>query len=135
VLWSSSPARERTGDDATLGNPLALVGTLAVVANADAATAKDAFDLKGEVYEAYRIEMKNSADKPLKTVKAGTHRIKIEDKGTIHNFHLVGPGINKSTSVPGRSETVSVVKLTPGKYTYFCDPHASTMRGTCPVAA
>jgi plastocyanin len=110
--------------------PLALVGTLAVVANVDAATAKDSFDLKGEVYQAYKIEMKDSANNPLKSVKAGTHRIKIEDKGTIHNFHLMGPGVNKSTSISGRSETIWTVKLKPGTYTYFCDPHASTMRGT-----
>jgi plastocyanin len=115
--------------------PLALVGTLAVVANTDAASAKDSFDLKGEVYQAYKIEMKDSANKPLKTVKAGTHRIKIEDKGTIHNFHLKGPGINKSTSVAGRSEAVWVVNLKPGTYTYVCDPHASTMRGSFRVTA
>jgi plastocyanin len=117
------------------GEPLALVGTLTIVANVDAASAKDSFDLQGEVYQAYKIEMKNSASKPLKTVKAGTHRIKIEDKGTIHTFHLIGPGVNRSTSIPGRSETVSVVNLKPGTYTYFCDPHASTMRGSFRVTA
>jgi plastocyanin len=115
--------------------PLALVGTLAAVANVNAATAKDSFDLKGQVYQNFKIEMKNSANRPLKTVKAGTHRIKIEDKSSIHSFRLSGPGINKSTSVSGVGETIWTVKLKPGTYTYVCDPHASAMHGTFRVTS
>ena len=59
-----------------------------------------------------------------------SYRIKIEDKATIHNFHLTGPGVNKKTSISGRTETVWTVRLRPGKYTFVCDPHASMMRGT-----
>ena len=65
-----------------------------------AETAKDRFDLKGEVYNTnFKIEMKNGANRDLKTVKAGTYRIKIEDKSSIHNFRLIGPGVNKATAV------------------------------------
>ena len=105
------------------------------MANVQAATAKDSFDLKGEVYKNYKIEMKNSANRPLKTVKAGTHRIKIEDMATIHDFHLVCPGVNKSTSVSGVGERVWTVNLRPGKYSFFCDAHASNMRGTFRVTS
>jgi plastocyanin len=132
--WPES-ARVAVRAASTRASPLALVGTLTIVANVGAASAKDSFDLKGEVYQAYKIEMKNSASKPLKTVKAGTHRIKIEDKGTIHNFHLIGPGVDRWTSIAGRSETVWAVKLKPGTYRYVCDPHASTMRGSFRVTA
>jgi plastocyanin len=114
---------------------LAVVGTFAAVANLNTATAKDSFDLKGQVYQNFKIEMKNSANSPLKTVKAGTHRIKIEDKTSIHSFHLTGPGVNKSTSVSGVGEAIWTVKLKPGKYTYFCDPHASSMRGSFRVTS
>ena len=77
---------------------------LAVAAVASAAPAKDNFQLKGEVYPnaLYKIEMENKAGRKLRTVKAGTYRIKIEDKATIHNFRLRGPGVNKATSVPGK---------------------------------
>ena len=115
--------------------PLALVGTFAAVADASAGAAKDRFDLKGEVYENFRIEMKNSANRPLKTVKAGTYRIKIEDKTRAHNFHLTGPGVNKSTSVSGTAETIWTVRLKAGKYTFVCDPHASSMRGSFRVTS
>ena len=105
---------------------------MVVVAGAAAAPAKDTYQLKGEVYPnaLYKIEMENKAGKDLKTVKAGTYRIKIEDKASIHNFRLRGPGVNKATSVARRSETIWTVRLRKGTYTFLCDPHASEMRGT-----
>ena len=111
--------------------PLVLVSlVLSVVTSGRAGTAKDTFALKGEVYQAFKIEMKNSANRKLTTVRAGTYRMKVEDHGTIHNFRLIGPGINRATSIPGRSEAIWTVKLKPGKYTFLCDPHAGSMRGT-----
>ena len=105
---------------------------LAVAAAASAAPAKDNFQLKGEVYgnSLFRIEMENKAGKKLRTVKAGTYRIKVEDKATIHNFRLRGPGVNKATSVPGKTETIWTVRLRKGTYRFICDPHAASMRGS-----
>jgi plastocyanin len=112
-----------------------VVLALAALVGANGATGKSAYDLKGEVYASgFKIEMVNRADQSLKTVKAGTYRIKIEDKATTHNFHLVGPGVNKSTSVGGVVETIWTVRLKPGKYTFACDAHAA-MRGTFRVTA
>lgn len=105
---------------------LALVGAPSSMAG----TAKDAFTLKGEVYPNYVIEMKNRAGRDLRTIRAGTYRIKIEDKASIHNFHLKGPGVNRATSVSGKVETIWTVRLRPGRYTFFCDPHPSMMRGS-----
>jgi plastocyanin len=112
---------------------VALAGaTFAIVSSVSAGTAKDRFDLKGEVYgnSMFKIEMTNSANRDLKTIKAGTYRIKIEDKASIHDFHLVGPGVDKSTSIPGMTQTFWTVKLKRGTYKYFCDPHVSKMRGS-----
>jgi plastocyanin len=108
---------------------------LVAVAGVNAATSKESFDLKGEVYPNYKIEFVNRADAKVKTVKAGTKRIKIEDKSSIHNFHLKGPGVNKSTSVGFVGERIWTVKLKPGKYSYWCDPHSSMMRGSFKVVA
>jgi hypothetical protein len=104
---------------------------LLVVAVATAALDKDSFQLKGEVYpnSLFKIEMENKAGKKLKSVKAGRYRIKIEDKATIHNFRLKGPGFNRATSVRGKTEAIWVVKLRKGTYTFLCNPHATTMRG------
>lgn len=104
------------------------------VAAVGAAPAKDNFALKGEVYASgFKIEMKNAANKKLTTVKAGTYRIKIEDEASIHNFRLKGTGVNKATSIPGKTETIWTVTLKKGTYTFLCDPHAAQMRGTFKV--
>ena len=91
--------------------------------------------LTGEVGPAFSIEVKK-AGKDLKTIKAGTYRIKVEDKASIHNFHLFGPGLNKKTGVSFKGETTWTIKLKPGRYTYQCDPHALTgMKGRFRVTA
>jgi plastocyanin len=112
---------------------LGLVAAAGIAAVAvPSGSAKESFDLKGEVYgnTAFKIEMKNAAGRKLTRIKAGTYRIKIEDKATIHNFRLTGPGVNRATSTPRTTETVWRVRLKPGRYVFVCDPHASTMKGS-----
>jgi plastocyanin len=86
--------------------------------------------LSGEVGPGFSIEVKNKAGKDLKTIKAGTYKIKVEDKASIHNFHLVGPGLNKKTGISFKGDTIWTIRLKPGRYTYQCDPHAASgMKG------
>jgi len=73
----------------------------------------------------FTVEVKTAAGKDVKTLKAGTYTIKVEDKATTHNFHLIGPGLNKSTTVPFKGDQTWTIKLKAGKYTYQCDPHAA----------
>lgn len=68
-----------------------------------------------------------------KTVKAGTYKIVIRDRSSIHNFHLTGPGVNKKTSVAAVGTTTWTLKLKKGTYKFVCDPHASIMRGVLRV--
>jgi plastocyanin len=68
-----------------------------------------------------------------KTVKAGTYKIVIRDRSSIHNFHLSRPGVNKKTSVVAVGTTTWTVKLKKGTYKFVCDPHASIMRGVLRV--
>ena len=104
----------------------AAVAAIAFLVPAQGATAR----LTGEVGPGFSIEVKKGT-KDLKTIKAGTYRIKVEDKASIHNFHLKGPGLNKKTGVNFTGEVTWTIKLKPGRYTYQCDPHAlSGMRGT-----
>ena len=111
---------------------LAAVAALVVAATASAATPT----LVGETGPGFTIQLKSSAGKTVKSLKAGTYVIKVEDKSPIHNFHLFGPGVNKLTAVDGTSETTWKVKLKPGKYTYQCDVHASQgMKGSFKVVS
>ena len=68
-----------------------------------------------------------------KTVKAGTYKIVIRDRSSIHNFHLTGPGVNKKTSVSAVRTTTWTVKLKKGTYKFVCDPHRSIMHGVLKV--
>ena len=110
--------------------PLAILAVaLTAVAVGTAGTQKST-GLTAEVGPGFAIEVK-LAGKDLKTIKAGTYTLKVQDKSAMHNFHLIGPGLNKKTAVGTTSETSWTVKLKPGKYTYQCDPHAkSGMKGS-----
>jgi plastocyanin len=98
----------------------ALLATAVFLGRANASTGK----LSGEVGPGFKIEVEK-AGKDLKTIKAGTYKIKVEDKSSIHNFHLIGPGLNKKTGVGFKGDQTWTIKLKPGRYTYQCDPHAS----------
>jgi plastocyanin len=97
-----------------------------VLASAQAATPV----LHAEVGPNFKIEVEK-AGKDVKTLKAGKYTIKVEDKANLHNFHLIGPGVNKKTAVGFVGKKTWTVTLKPGKYTYQCDPHAANgMKGT-----
>jgi plastocyanin len=91
-------------------------------------------ELDGEVGPGFDIEVKQNGQ-DAESVKAGTYTLKVEDKSDIHNFHLIGPGVDQEvTSVPFQGEKTVTVALKPGTYTYQCDPHASQgMKGTFEV--
>lgn len=109
-----------------------LAVSLTTVAVGTAGTQKSA-GLTGEVGPGFTIELKQ-AGKDVKTLKAGTYSIKVQDKASIHDFHLKGPGLNKSTTVPFVGTQTWKVTLKPGTYTYQCDPHAAAgMKGTFKV--
>lgn len=112
----------------------ALAAAAVAVALVASAQAKST-GLTGEVGPGFKIEVQKGG-KDLKTIKAGTYKIKIEDKATIHNFHLKGPGLNKKTGVAFKGDTTWTIKLKPGRYTYQCDPHAAMgMKGSFRVTA
>ena len=113
--------------------PLAILAVSLAAATAGVAGTQKSAGLTGEVGPGFSIEVKQGS-KDVKTLKAGTYTIKVQDKATIHNFHLKGPGLNKSTTVPFMGTQTWKIKLKPGTYTYQCDPHASAgMKGTFKV--
>jgi plastocyanin len=114
--------------------PLAVGISLAVAAAAYAGTNKST-GLVGEVGPGFTIEVQKNG-KDLKTIKAGTYKITVEDKSASHDFHLIGKGLNKSTSVPFKGKKTWTITLKAGKVTYQCDPHAAGgMKGSFKVTA
>ena len=104
---------------------VAIVSGLVVAAPTFAAA--DANRLTGTDGPGFTITMSK------KTVKAGTYKIVIRDRSSIHNFHLTGPGVNKKTSVRAVGTTTWTVKLKKGNYKFVCDPHVSIMHGVLKV--
>jgi len=115
---------------------LVICTALAAAGNAPAATdplepQAKARQLFATVGPGFQITLKNKAGKTIKSIKRGTYRITVRDNSTAHNFHLIGRGINKSTTVAFKGKKVWTVKFKKvGRYRFLCDPHSSSMKGS-----
>lgn len=69
------------------------------------------------------------------SVPAGRYKLVVRDKSTIHNFHVVGAGVDEQTSVSQTGKQAFRVNLVAGKYKMVCDPHSDSMRTTLKVTA
>ena len=106
----------------------AAVAAATVAANAVAATPK----LTASVSDPLNISLK-SGTKKVTSLKAGKYVIVVKDTASDHNFHLTGPGVNKTTSVSGKGTSKWTVTLKKGTYKYVCDPHKGFMKGSFTV--
>lgn len=107
---------------------LALVATSVVLGAPLAAAALPR--LQGAVTEDFTITLKRSG-KPVTTLKAGRYTFVVRDPSQFHNFRLRGPGTNRMiTGVGYRGTKTVTLTLRKGRYTYHCDPHALSMRGS-----
>ena len=95
---------------------VAAIAALPIVA----ATSK----LTGTVGPRYTIKM------PTKPTKAGKYTLVVSDRSSSHNFHLKGPGANVKTSVARTGTKSFAITLVKGKYTFLCDAHPTSMRGS-----
>jgi plastocyanin len=106
----------------------AVVTAAAFAANAGAATPK----LTAVVADPVVISLK-AGSKKVTSLKAGKYTIVVQDTAADHNFHLTGPGVDKTTSVGGKGTATWTVTLKKGTYKYDCDPHESFMKGSFTV--
>ena len=79
--------------------------------------------ITGTVGPGFTISMK-------KPTKAGKYTLVVSDKSKIHNFHLKGKGVNVKTTVPATGSKTFKITLAKGKYTFLCDPHPTSMKGS-----
>ena len=109
------------------GGLTTILATLVLASSAIAAVRATNTSTTGTVGPGFTITMNK------KTVKAGTYTVTIHDLASIHDFHLMGPGVAKKTSVPGTGTTKWTVKLKKGTYHFVCDPHHTIMHGVLKV--
>jgi hypothetical protein len=92
--------------------------------------------LKGHTGPGFEIALVDATGASVKAIEtAGTYTFTIDDLSELHNFHLVGPNVNKATSVEGSGMETWTVELANGTYNYFCDPHSTIMKGSFTVGA
>jgi hypothetical protein len=66
-------------------------------------------------------------------VKAGTYSIVVRDRSKLHNFHLVGKGVNKKSTVAGTGTTTWKLKLAKGPLRFYSDAAPKTVKGSVTV--
>lgn len=71
--------------------------------------------------------------KKVSRLKAGKYTIVVRDMAGDHDFHLSGPGLNRSTTVGGTGTSRWNVTLRKGTYKYVCDVHSTFMKGSFTV--
>jgi plastocyanin len=80
------------------------------------------------------ISLTNEAGATVRDIPAGTYEIEVRDHSGLHNFHLTGPGVDRSTEVGTvETETWTVTFQDKQTYRFVCDPHATAMRGSFTV--
>jgi plastocyanin len=113
---------------------VAATAVAAVLTVAAVAPAAGPPTVTGVVGPGFTITLKQHARK-VSALAPNTYLFVIQDNSAIHNFHLIGPGVNKKTSVAGMGKTTWRLTLRRGTYRYICDPHATTMKGKFVVRA
>ncbi len=88
--------------------------------------------LAARVGPGFTISLRSSG-KVVKRLKAGRYRFVIVDRSAIHNFaleRLSGGHFRRNlTGIPFVGRATVVVRLAPGRWTFYCAAHRSSMVG------
>ena len=79
------------------------------------------------------ISLKSASGATLKTVKAGVYSITVRDRSKLHNFHLVGKGVNRKSGLAGMGTLTWKVTLSAGPLRFFSDKAPKTVKGSVKV--
>lgn len=100
-----------------------------VVGSAGAAEPK----LTGSVGPGFAISLRDASGAPVTSLQPGAVELEVEDKSPDHNFHLTGPGVDVATTVDEVGSQTFALTLQDGRYTFVCDVHPLTMKGSFTV--
>ena len=116
---------------AVLAVSLFLVASLGAAGGG--ATPQQATKLHARVGPGFTISLSTEAGARVTSLDPGTYEIQVDDMSEEHNFHLTGPGVDRSTEIGDVGTQEWTVTLRDGTYRYVCDPHQGTMRGSFTV--
>jgi hypothetical protein len=86
--------------------------------------------LKATVGPGFTITLRTAAGTGVTRLQPGSYTIQVQDFSSEHNFHLKGPGVDQKTSVDATGTATWSVTFTNGTYTYLCDAHPVSMKGS-----
>ena len=88
--------------------------------------------LRGDVNDNFQITLRSARGRNVGAVRGGApYTVAVRDRSAEHNFHLAGPGVNRTTAVKKRQTVTWRVRFRKGaRYAFYCDPHREDMRGT-----
>ena len=125
-VWSSLIDRRQLVQLAKYCKQFGAITTLPNIAALVPASISTGLLLQGDVGRS-TISLKLDG-KPLKSLLAGDYTFVVSDRSAIQNFHLKGPGLNKSTGKRQVGRLSFTTKLAKGRYTYSSDAKPS-LRG------
>ena len=73
--------------------------------------------------DGFDISLKDETGAAVRHLDPGTYTVLVHDRSALHNFHLIGPGMDKATSVFAVADVTWTVTLADGYYRFACDPH------------
>jgi len=77
------------------------------------------------------ISLTTETGAPVTDLPAGVYLIEVHDYSSVHNFHLLGPGVDRSTDVAFVGSVRWAVAFGwKDRYRFMSDPDAGQMRGT-----
>jgi plastocyanin len=87
--------------------------------------------LQALVGPGFTISVRTMTGARVTSTARGRVDLVVRDRSRSHNFHLVGPGVNRRTTVAFLGTQTWKLTLRPGLYRFLCDPHARRgMRGS-----
>lgn len=111
------------------------LGLVCALALAGAAAARTLdVTIHGTVGPGRSISVTDEAGKTVTHLDPGPTELEVEDLADDHNFHLTGPGnVDVGTTVEGTGKARFDLSLVDGTYTFICDAHPLTMKGSFTV--
>jgi len=78
----------------------------------------------------FTIRLTHPDGSAVTKVDPGVYDVVVRDLANEHNFHLSGLGVDELTDVEAIVNVTWTVTFKDARYTFVCDPHSSSMRGT-----
>ena len=79
------------------------------------------------------ISLRSASGAVVRELKPRTYAIVVRDRSKVHNFHLVGKGVNRKSTLAGSGTTTWKVKLSVGVLRFYSDKAPTSIKGSVRV--